>query len=278
MGKFIDITGQKFNRLTVVSRAENNKYKKATWNCICDCGNALIITSSQIKNGYTKSCGCIQKEKAKLTSKDITGQKFGRLTVISRNGTKNRKATWSCVCECGNKIIAVGTHLRNGHIRSCGCLQIDSITGNKYNCVPILERLDKYIDKSSGRWMWVGDTNRDGYGRIFYNGKRRQAHRVIYELYVGNIPEKMCVCHKNDIPLDVTPSNLFLGTNQENTQDMVNKGRQARGNRNGMAALTEEDILEIRDSDLNGVRLSAKYNVSNSTISCILRRETWKHV
>lgn len=276
MGKFIDITGQKFNRLTVVSRAENNKYKNATWNCICDCGNTLIVISRDLRGSHTKSCGCIQKEKAKLTSKDITGQKFGRLTVISRSGTKNRKATWNCVCECGTKIIAVGTHLRNSHIRSCGCLQKERSIGAPK--IDINVRLEKSIDKSSGKWIWVGNTNKNGYGRITYEGKSQQAHRVVYELFVGEIPEGLCVCHKNDIPLDVTPDNLFLGTTQENTKDMVNKGRQSRGETSGVTILKNQDILDIRASNLNGVQLSAKYNVSNSTISCILRRKTWKHV
>lgn len=276
MGKFIDITGQKFNRLTVVSRAENNKYKNATWNCICDCGNTLIVISRDLMGSHTKSCGCIQKEKAKLTSKDITGQKFGRLTVISRSGTKNRKATWNCVCECGTKIITSGVYLRNSYVRSCGCLQKERAIGAPK--IDINIRLEKSIDKSSGRWIWVGNTNKYGYGRITYEGKSQQAHRVIYELFVGQIPEGLCVCHKNDIPLDVTPSNLFLGTNNDNSQDMVNKSRQSKGENHGMSKLKESDVLNIRTSTLKIRELAEMYEVYTSTIEKIKSRLTWKHI
>lgn len=57
-------------------------------------------------------------------------------------------------------------------------------------------------------------------------------HRIIYELYVGKIPEGMFVCHKNDIPLDITPDNLFLGTHQDNMDDMVHKRRSCMGEKN----------------------------------------------
>lgn len=63
MSKLKDITGHKFNRLTVVSRAENSKNGKAMWLCKCDCGNTLIVWGSNLRNGHTKSCGCLQKEK-----------------------------------------------------------------------------------------------------------------------------------------------------------------------------------------------------------------------
>lgn len=64
MGKFIDLTGQKFNRLTVVSRAESNG-KKVLWNCKCDCGSEAIVISGHLKNGNTKSCGCLNIDKIK---------------------------------------------------------------------------------------------------------------------------------------------------------------------------------------------------------------------
>lgn len=63
MGKFHDLTGQKFGRLTVIKRVENNKQNGLMWLCKCECGNICVITSNHLKNGHTKSCGCLQKEK-----------------------------------------------------------------------------------------------------------------------------------------------------------------------------------------------------------------------
>ena len=69
MGKFIDLTGMKFGRLTVIERAEN-KNKKICWLCECDCGNEKIIRGADLKNGKTTSCGCFSKEKTKQLNEE----------------------------------------------------------------------------------------------------------------------------------------------------------------------------------------------------------------
>lgn len=69
MSRFIDLTGQRFGRLTVVGRAENDQHGRARWNCKCDCGTPKIVAGCQLRGGYAQSCGCLQKERASLTSK-----------------------------------------------------------------------------------------------------------------------------------------------------------------------------------------------------------------
>jgi len=54
-----DMTGKKFGRLTVISRAGRNKYGYATWNCLCDCGNTVVVSGKSLRDGNTKSCGCL---------------------------------------------------------------------------------------------------------------------------------------------------------------------------------------------------------------------------
>lgn len=77
--------------------------------------------------------------------KDISGQRFGRLTVtIFAKVDSGKIACWECVCDCGNKTIARGTQLRNGHTKSCGCINSDEMTRintthnmrntSEYNC------------------------------------------------------------------------------------------------------------------------------------------------
>jgi hypothetical protein len=77
MGKFEDLIGQRFARLLVVSRTENNKHNQACWNCVCDCGKELIVTSGRLKAGQV-SCGCLQKEKniSRLTKHGMHKTKF----------------------------------------------------------------------------------------------------------------------------------------------------------------------------------------------------------
>ena len=61
--KPLDMTGQKFNRLTVLSREPNDKHGKAMWLCRCDCGNLLVVCGCNIRNNHTQSCGCLQRER-----------------------------------------------------------------------------------------------------------------------------------------------------------------------------------------------------------------------
>lgn len=62
MGKFIDLTGKRFGRLTVLGRAENEN-GKVLWNCICDCGNTKVHTSGRLNSGVIASCGCLLRER-----------------------------------------------------------------------------------------------------------------------------------------------------------------------------------------------------------------------
>ena len=59
MGKFVDISGMKFGRLTVIDRAPNRD-KTTMWNCECECSNKTVVPGGDLKNGTTKSCGCLQ--------------------------------------------------------------------------------------------------------------------------------------------------------------------------------------------------------------------------
>ena len=73
MGKFIDLTGQIFNKLTVIKRLKNNKQNRAMWLCKCSCNgenSEIIVTSTSLKSGNTQSCGCLQKEKVSKIGKE----------------------------------------------------------------------------------------------------------------------------------------------------------------------------------------------------------------
>lgn len=125
MAKLKNLIGQKFGRLLVVGRAENDKYGRAKWTCKCDCGNPelVVVRSQHLIRGSVMSCGCLQRER-----EDLTGQRFNKLVVLSSapdhvkpNG--DCVARWNCECDCGNFTVVDGASLKNGHTKSCGCLQ-----------------------------------------------------------------------------------------------------------------------------------------------------------
>lgn len=119
LGKKIDLTGQRFGKITVLSESPERKNKKIYWLCKCDCGVEKLISGSDLRSGKTVSCGCNKTEKIKS---NLLGKKFGRLTVIEETGErKNRQVIWKCLCDCGNIIFVRANNLKQGLTTSCGC-------------------------------------------------------------------------------------------------------------------------------------------------------------
>lgn len=138
----------------------------------------------------------------------------------------------------------------------------------------------KVIDENT--WIWTGSKTTDGYGTFYYKGKSHRAHRVSHELFIGPIPEGMCVCHYNDDPSNVAPSGLWTGSNKQNNDDKVKKNRQVipSGEDHGNSVLKMEEVAEIRRLYKTGEYiykdLALRFNSCRSTIGKIIRNETWK--
>lgn len=129
--RLIDLTGQTFGNLTVVSRASNVNGKRTMWNCVCSCGNQKIVCATHLRSGKTRSCGCATKELiSKKNLDDLTGKTFDRLTVIARDDDyiqKNgrHRVRWLCQCSCGATLSVASDSLKHGVTRSCGCYHTD---------------------------------------------------------------------------------------------------------------------------------------------------------
>lgn len=130
-------------------------------------------------------------------------------------------------------------------------------------------RFDKFVVKMNGCHEFQSTIQKDGYGRFFYKGKQAQAHRVAYELSIGEIPEKMVICHKCDNRKCVNPEHLFLGTTKDNVLDMYKKNRQATPSRK----ISDEDVKQIfqmRTAGLSQQKIADELGYNQTNISRVL--------
>lgn len=179
MAKAEDLTGKRFNYLTVLERdyeaqAAHPKERIAWWKCRCEaCGRIKSFRSCVIKRSIT--CGCKKnpdkkprkvkikpKNKENFSGIDLTGQRFGRLVVLEYaeeekqvfyNG--NHRNTWKCQCDCGNIHYATTENLRRGDTPSCGCItkehrraQLKDLSGQRFGHLVVLKWLGTFNKNS----------------------------------------------------------------------------------------------------------------------------------
>lgn len=189
-------------------------------------------------------------------------------------------ATRNCsVSGCDGKHYGKGLcHKHYQRKRKTGSLELKTKT-----LKPLEQRFhEKYlICPMSGCWIWTAST-KGGYGCIGVGEKTVRAHRLSWELHNSPIPEGMHVCHTCDVRCCVNPDHLFLGTQKDNMDDMVTKGRHARvapkGSAHGQAKLTEGQALEVYHAEGPQRGIAANYGVSQRLVSLIKRKEGWRHI
>lgn len=147
-------------------------------------------------------------------------------------------------------------------------------------------RFEEQAIKTEGCWGWKGSFDKDGYPLLNSgaNGKgfsERRGNRISWLIYKGKIPSGIKVLHNCDNPKCCNPDHLFLGTTQDNAQDMQRKGRATRGEKNPRHKLTEEDVKKIKhllSIGVTGVRIAKDFSISNSRVSEIKKNKAWKYL
>lgn len=148
----------------------------------------------------------------------------------------------------------------------------------------IKQRLLDYshLDPSTGCRLWNRCYDRSGYGWVRYEGKARSAHRVSYQVFVGPIPDGLCILHSCHTPACIEPKHLRVGTQGDNMVDRALAGRYANGERHCRSKLKNSEVLEIkRLYSLGGVsyrQLAKQFGIAYVTIGKIIRGERWKEV
>ncbi len=161
----LDLTGRRFGRLVALTVTDRREYRSIVWRCQCDCGNDAFVSTHQLLNGYTKSCGCWSHPPLK----EYIGRRFGSLVVTAYAGKRSGMHRWRCLCDCGEETVVGQTLFQTGKTKSCGCLQKQTIVDNLRlvdgTSVTILERRKEklsvsntsgctgvYQNKRTGKW------------------------------------------------------------------------------------------------------------------------------
>ena len=139
MGNPLDITGQKFNMLTAIEKTDKRTSSGLViWKFQCDCGNVVEKPAAFVKNGNTKSCGCLKStglkefnQKSSESAKIPIGARFGKLVVIEDLGMRkhvegHNRRWYKCICDCGNYKEVMGNQLKQGQTSSCGKCKFNS--------------------------------------------------------------------------------------------------------------------------------------------------------
>lgn len=208
-----DLSGKIINYLTVIKYVGCGK-----WECMCSCGNTTIVRTGDLNRGGTHSCGCKLHEDR---FEDLSGQKYNHLTILefySKRGYKN-KPYYTCLCDCGNKTIVRGSHVKSGKVKSCGCLKYKK-KGNEYvvdgdiTTIKMANNKETIIDtyniEKAKQHTWY--LTKQGYVCSHSNHTL-----LLLSRYLTNCENGLVVDHINHIETDNRESNLRVCTNSQNT-------------------------------------------------------------
>jgi hypothetical protein len=134
----------------------------------------------------------------------------------------------------------------------------------------------RLIDAGDCR-VWWGPVNHNKYGLIGVGRGRVSTHRLAWAFSFGAIPDGSMVLHRCDNPPCCNPKHLFLGTHQDNVDDMVRKNRHRVANPS-LSVLNADMVRAIRVDTRSDIELSAEYGVTRSAIWKARNRFWWKHV
>lgn len=146
--------------------------------------------------------------------------------------------------------------------------------------IPAADRFWAKVEKTPTCWLWTA-SGHGGYGKFYVarDRPRVRAHRFSWELEHGPIPEGLDVLHECDTPPCVRPSHLFLGTDEDNVRDMIEKGRQNWGVPERAARLLTWELVDAMRADMaagmSRARAARKYGVNHRTASNVALGRSW---
>ena len=182
--------GFRRGKLTVIERTGEHKSRYSVWRCRCDCGGEILLDTRCLQRGTVTDCGC--STVVRPGQRDITGQRFGRLTALRPTGQLDRSGglLWHCRCDCGGEIDVPLHQLTAGYRKSCGCLSHPprkDYAGKRFGMLTVLD----YAGKKNGMHRWrcrcdcgqetvVGQT-------LLQSGKTKSCGCLQRQMYAENL-------------------------------------------------------------------------------------------
>lgn len=208
--KKIDLTGHVYGSWLVLRESNIKKSKKVYWECQClKCGKISLCSGNNLRTGKTKSCGCQLSElRSREKLHDLSGLKFGLLTVIKRDKESETygRSMWLCKCDCGNETIVAGEHLERSETTSCGCCKkskgeqkISELLS--LNKIPFMPHY--YVNINGRKYYYDFFVNNKYFieydGIQHYKGWYRNPNNLASQQERDRIKTEYCI--NNDIPL-----------------------------------------------------------------------------
>ncbi|MBP3595898.1 MAG: hypothetical protein J6J60_00640 [Clostridia bacterium] len=157
--------GKKYGKLTILEVYRYGKYNFRKCKCLCECGNVKEVDLTNLKQGFTKSCGCIRKNEVYDI---LVGERFGKLIVVEElTKTKLSQSRYRCLCDCGNYIEVYGVNLIYNQTKSCGCIHDVSCYGEKPFSTNKSGIRGVYYSNAHKKWVAKLTINRKNYRKEF---------------------------------------------------------------------------------------------------------------
>jgi DNA-binding CsgD family transcriptional regulator len=229
---------------------------------LCTCGKEKSIGEKDVKRNRTISCGCYNieknKERTKLIREKHPNEEVLRLRLSGATQKEIENQT-----GCSKRVIYGILKRNNMTIKSLSKAEKEGLTPFE------ILSLKLNLNSENGCLEYISRNNTERYGRIQVDGIAYDGHRLAYQHYNGQIPSNMFVCHTCDNRKCCNIDRLFLGTIQENTADMKQKGRAASGENNGNHKVTSSikaAIFELRQRGLTYGEIAEQVGLHRKTI------------
>lgn len=209
--KDVDLTGSKYYKLFVESRAEDSAKGRDRWNCVCECGKTKTVLGYNLRNGNTKSCGCYQQQRSSESKiKDIIGKKYNSLTILKRVD----KLRVLCKCDCGKEIVVRYSNLISNNTTSCGHLKSQNaskrltidLTGKKYGELTVIKRISPIGKLKNPEWLCKCSC---GIYTIVNGQKLREGRTRSCGHLKHSLPESIIVHYLKVLGIKYTPEYMY---------------------------------------------------------------------